>query len=106
MTTNWNIIKLICKTTDVNLSNVVYKVQWECKVSDTSNKSVSEYGVCTLGQPDPNIFIQYDNLTKVEVVNWVKSTLGQTLVNQIENRLNDRLNEVISTVFLDPPFTN
>ena len=106
MTTTWNIIKLICKTTDGNLSNVVYKVQWECKRSDSSNNSVDEIGICTLAQADPSNFIQYDNLTKAEVVNWVKATLGTPLVNTIESRLVTRLNDKLSTVVLDPPFTN
>jgi hypothetical protein len=88
------------------LSNVVYKVQWECKRSDSSNNSVDETGICTLTQADPNNFIQYDNLTKAEVVNWVKSTLGTPLVNIIEARLVNRLNDKLSTVILDPPFTN
>ena len=106
MTTTWNIIKLICKTSDGNLSNVVYKVQWECKRSDSSNNSVDETGICTLAQADPNNFIQYDSLTKTEVVNWVKSTLGTPLVNIIETRLANRLNDKLSTVVLNPPFSN
>lgn len=106
MTTTWNILKLICKTSEGNLSNVVYKVQWECKRSDATSNSVDEVGVCTLAQPDPNNFVQFSNLTKVEVVNWVKSTLGTTFVNEVESRLVTRLNDKLSTVILDPPFTN
>ena len=106
MTTTWNIIKLICKTTDGNLSNVVYRIHWECKKSDTANNTVSEEGICTLSQPDPNNFIQYNSLTKAEVVAWVQSTLGATFVNLVETRLTERLNEKLSTVTLDPPFNN
>jgi hypothetical protein len=106
MTTSWNIIKLTCKTTDSNLSNVVYRVRWECKKQDTSGTYVTEEGFCTLAQPDPNNFIQFNNLTKAEVVSWVHSDLGQDYVNLVESRLSGRLTEKLTTVTLDPPFSN
>jgi hypothetical protein len=106
MTTTWSIIKLICKTTEGNLSNVVYRVNWECKKSDDVNNFVTEQGMCILPQPDPNNFIQYNSLTKTEVVTWVQSELGTTFITGLETRLTERLDEKVNTVTLDPPFNN
>jgi hypothetical protein len=106
MNTTWNIIKLICKNNDNNLSNVVYRVQWECKKSDSTGNFVKEGGMCTLPQPDLNNFIQYNSLIKTEVVAWVQSELGTTFISGLETRLTERLDEKVNTVSLDPPFTN
>jgi Sec7-like guanine-nucleotide exchange factor len=106
MNTTWNIIKLICKNTDNNLSDVVYRVQWECKKSDSVNNFVKEGGMCILPQPDPNNFTQYNSLTKAEVVSWVQSVLGTTFISELEARLTERLDEKVNTVILDPPFNN
>jgi hypothetical protein len=106
MTTVWNITKLICKTDNASLTNVVYRIMWECKKQDVSGTFVFETGMCTLPQPDPNDFIQFNNLTKTNVVSWVHLVLGQDYLNTIETRLTARLTERLNTVELNPPFSN
>jgi Sec7-like guanine-nucleotide exchange factor len=105
MTTTWNIIKLICKTEN-SLSNIVYRVRWECKKQDSSGTFVKEEGLCKLTQPDPNKFTQFENLTKTEVVSWVHSALGVDRITEVESRLETQLTEKLNTVLLDPPFVN
>jgi hypothetical protein len=109
MTTEWNIVKLICKQTNNGLTNVVSSIQWEYKQTK-NDKSVTEKSICALGEADPNNFIPYQNLTKSQVVDWLKTSLGQTAVDAIESRVANKisalLNENSNIIILDPPFTN
>jgi len=104
MTTTWDIIELTCKQSENGLSNIVYKIKWECKVSDTLNNTMSLESVTVLGPPTPSTFTAYNNLTKQQVMTWLHSTLGQTRVAEIEARQIERLNEKVQTIVLDLPF--
>lgn len=105
MTTTWNIDKMVCKISEGSLTNVVEYIHWECKKSDGVNE-VSEKGFCTLSQPDPNSFTQYNQLTKTQVVSWIQTTLGSSKLTELADRLSARLTEKTTMVSLDPPFTN
>ena len=105
MINTWNIDKMVCKSSEGSLTNVVESIYWECKKSDGVNE-VSEKGVCTLSQPDPNSFTPYNQLTKAQVVSWVQTTLGSSRLTELADRLSAKLTEKTTKVSLDPPFTN
>ena len=96
---------MVCKISEGSLTNVVEYIHWECKKSDGVNE-VSEKGFCTLSQPDPNSFTQYNQLTKTQVVSWIQTTLGSSKLTELADRLSARLTEKTTMVSLDPPFTN
>lgn len=111
MTTDWKIEKLECKVSENGLSNVVYKIQWIYKVTntiDTKQYSSANRGNSYLPTPSPLSFISYDNLTKQQVVDWVTDVLGeenlQTMTTELTNANILKANPV--TVILNPPFNN
>jgi hypothetical protein len=105
MTTTWNINKMVCKVAEGGLINVVESVYWECKKSDGTNE-VSEKGFCILAQPNENSFTPYDQLTKIQVISWIETTLGTDSLTSLNARLSSRLTAKATTVVLNPPFTN
>lgn len=105
MTTTWKINKLFCKISEGSLTNVVDTIYWECKKSDGVNE-VSEKGFSTLDTPDSNAFVQYNNLTKEQVIAWIQTNLGTTRLTALNDRLDARLTAKTTMISLDPPFQN
>ena len=111
MTTDWKIEKLECKVSENGLSNVVYKIQWVYKVTDTINGKKyysARRGNSSLSNPDPLSFTSYDNLTKQQVVDWIINTLGEEYITSMTTDLDNtnyyKANPV--TVILNPPFNS
>ena len=109
MITTWTIEKLICKPLLNNLSNVVYQVYWTYSKSITVNGesySVKNNGVTSVSEPSTNSFIQYDDLTKSQVVSWVQAELGQEYITEMDSRLSIALTNKSTQVTLPLPFEN
>lgn len=113
MTTNWTIQKLECKVSENGLSNVVYKIHWIFRVTETfdieidGNLVPKKYtsvrsGISSISQPDPLSFTSYDNLTKEQVVGWLVDTLGEeyitSMTTDLDNQNYYKANPIIVTV--------
>ena len=90
-TYNWRINALDAKIHENDLDNVIYTVHWSFIGQDDSEEPVSASSIGTLGvQYNPEEpFIQYDDLTKEDVVGWLEAgldveTMKQNIDNQIE----------------------
>lgn len=90
-TAEWNIANLERHLSD----GYVYTAHWTVNLED-QGESAGAYGSVGFGDPDPTNFTPYDQLTKEQVVGWVKDALGEeqvtsveeALANQIEQKLN------------------
>jgi uncharacterized protein YpbB len=103
MTTyNWN-----CKTVEAYPSvgentNVVYNVHWRVTaVSDQLDEKGNAYqasaiGTQVLNTEDITEFIPFDQLTNDQVVQWVKSTMGEEKVNSLESSLQSQIDNLIT----------
>jgi len=94
-TYNWRINALDAKIHENDLDNVIYTVHWSFIGQDDSEEPVMASSIGTLGvQYNPEEpFIQYDDLTKEDVVGWLESELDveamkQNIDNQIELKKN------------------
>jgi hypothetical protein len=113
MTIDWKIENLHCKILENELSNIVYKIQCICKVTDIiDNKSYTSAKritiVLPIETPDPLNFIEFNNLTKTQVVEWIENSLGEeslsTLTLELSTQNNLKANPIVVT--LNPPFNN
>ena len=90
-TISWNIAQLERKLSD----GAVYTAHWTVNatraVEDGDDLTAGSYGSVGFGEPDPDNFIEYDELTKEGVVRWVKDALGEEQVETIEDGLSARL---------------
>ena len=95
----WNIIKMNYKlplgTTPPN--GQVTSIHWTASLTDDSGEhTVSCYGKQSLGEPDPNNYIPYEDIGKTRSVQWVEAAIGNEQVQNIEKGLADQLNTVLN----------
>jgi len=102
ITYNWN-----CKTVDAyptysGEADVVYNVHWRVTaVSDQVDPEGNAYqasaiGTQVLNTEDITDFIPFDQLTNDQVVQWVKGTMGEENVNNLENSLQSQIDNLIT----------
>lgn len=99
MDINWNIKKIECKISENGLSNIVYKVYWECIITEIINEQTHYSGASAstnLSSPDPDNFISYESLTEEQVVVWLLDAIGDSSVQELYNDLIKKLNEQIN----------
>lgn len=89
-TYTWNIVTMERHIND----GVVYTVHWTVGAERTVNADIytaGSYGSIGLGEPDPQAFIPYEDLTPEIVIDWVQQALGEEQVAQIESSLSKNL---------------
>jgi hypothetical protein len=100
-TYNWRINALDAKIHKDDLDNVIYTVHWSFTGQDDSEEPVSASSIGTLGvQYNPEEpFIEYDDLTKEDVVGWLESELDVEAMKQnIDNQIELQKNPVDETL--------
>ena len=86
---NW-IISQIDTVPEANgLTDIVSVIHWRCNLEQ--DPSIDAYGTVTLTEVDSDNFLLFEDLSKEQVVNWVKSSLGDERISQITESLNARL---------------
>jgi hypothetical protein len=94
---DWIIDTLWVKPTDGPLSKVVITAAWRCTGTEQSGDktyTASVYSTCSFSPPDPESFIDFDDLTLAQVLNWVyasgvdKQVTEDAVAQQIENQIN------------------
>jgi hypothetical protein len=78
----WNIMDIKVRTEN----NYVVEVMASCKHTEGRGKSIVVHTSNFTGEPDQN-FIPFEELTKEQVLNWVKEDLGADEVNRIETKV-------------------
>lgn len=91
-TYTWGVANLERQVSD----GVVYTAHWTLtaeRVVGEETLSAGAYGSIGLGEPDPQAFIPYEDLTLEIVTNWIKETLGEEQVESMEQGLSSLLDE-------------
>ena len=102
VTYNWN-----CKTVDAYPSvgentNIVYNVHWRVTaVSDQVDSEGNAYqasaiGTQVLNTEDITEFTPFDQLTNDQVVQWVKESMGEENVNNLESSLQSQIDNLVT----------
>jgi hypothetical protein len=98
----WN-----CKTVDAypsvgELIDVVYKVHWRVTgISEELDSQGNHYqatniGTQTLNTEDITDFIPVGELTNEQVIEWVKSTMGEEEISRIEENIKNQIDNLIT----------
>jgi hypothetical protein len=83
MTTTWQIIDTKYQTADGLITEIIYGC-----TAQLDNFLDRKIGTLVLtGDPTSSDFIPFDNLTEVNILKWVKTSLGDTAVIDIETSL-------------------
>ena len=97
-TYNWTINKLDVRPTQDSLSDVVYNVHWTyTATSDQTDPDGNAYtadtiGTSVVGEPDPEDFTSFDDLTKSQVEEWLNadgtlSNIGDHVDSLLEEQI-------------------
>ena len=100
-TYSWRINALDAKIHENDLDNVIYTVHYTFIGQDDSEEPVSASSIGPLGvQYNPEEpFIQYDDLTKEDVVGWLEAGLDvETMKQNIDNQIELKKNPVDETL--------
>lgn len=100
-TISWNIVQLDCYPQYESQSDVVFNVHWEVVSSEDKY-----YGRCygSIGvELDPESpFTPYDQLTKDQVIGWVKNTMGEEKVASLEATVSQQIADQKSPPIVAP----
>lgn len=105
---NWVISAMDCKIQEGEMTDVVQTVHWRynaTEIVDGKTYFADIYGATNVGEPTPENFTSYSDLTKDQVVGWLEETLNvlsmqENLSTQIELQINP------IDITLPPPFDN
>jgi hypothetical protein len=90
-TYTWNVAQLERKLSD----GAVYTAHWTVtaarEVAGGDDLTAGSYGSIGFGDPDPDNFTPYADLTEGQVVGWILSTLGDEQVETICSGLSAQL---------------
>ena len=93
----WDIVQLERKLPDGETcpDGAVYTVHYTVSL-EQDGETAGAYGSIGLGDPDPASFTPFSELTKDEVIGWVKSALGEEQVAAIEAALAEQINQKLN----------
>ena len=78
ITYSWEINKVDKVTVD-GMDDVIETVHWYAEATDNVHV-VHEVGELTLEAPDPDRFIEFGNLTKLDIVGWLHAKLDTAVI--------------------------
>lgn len=101
---NWIISAMDVKLSEGEMKDVVYNVHWRRSAVD-GEFSAEVYGTCPVGEPTPEQFVSYEDLTKEEVEAWLVANLDVEAIDSgLQAQIELAKNPVNET--LPPPFAN
>jgi hypothetical protein len=96
-TTTWDIAQLERKLPDGETcpDGAVYTVHYTVNL-EQDGETAGVYGSVGLGDPSPESFTPFSELTKDEVIGWVKAALGDEQVASIEAALAEQIQQKLN----------
>ena len=83
MAVTWTISQLDRHPSKDGLDDVVFCAHWRANDSDAEHKG-RVYGTALFGDPDPDSFTAYADITEADAIAWTKAALGDEEVASIE----------------------
>ena len=89
-TYTWRINAIDCYTSKEGLEKVAYNVHWSYFATDGEH-TASMIGVQSVGEPDPENFVAFEELTEEQVVEWITASMD---VEQMQESLDAQIAEL------------
>lgn len=102
ITYKWTFSAFDCKV-DENLDKVVTTVHWRYNGTDEDGISAGTYGAQPVGEPNPDAFTPYPDLSEEQVIGWMESVMD---IEEIQKNIAEQINLIKNPVqvTLPPPF--
>ena len=93
ITVTWKIEQMECYPKYNTFNDVVFTVHWRVNAQEEQCHATN-YGTVNLTISDEiDSFVPYNELTQEQVIQWVKNTMGETAVANIEQNVIDQINK-------------
>jgi hypothetical protein len=84
----WTFSAFDCKL-DEQLDKVVTTVHWRYRGTDEDGITAETYGAQSVGQPNPDAFTPYPQISEEQVIGWMEANMDVEVMNQtIANQIN------------------
>ncbi len=83
-TKKWVIAALDCKPSIDAMTDVVSVIHWRkiaTEVVDDKTYTSDMYGACTITLPEPESFIEFNDLTEATMVEWLEAVLDVAAID-------------------------
>jgi hypothetical protein len=98
-TFTWTISALDCAVSKDGLTNVVETIHWRYRGTNENDTTSEVYGAQSVGDPNPEEFTPYEDLTVEVVSQWLESVMDMEEIQQnIENQINELENPIHITL--------
>jgi hypothetical protein len=101
----WTFPAFDCKVDQEGLEKVVTTVHWIYEGTDEDGITASMYGAQSVGEPTPDAFTPYPELSEEQVIGWMEATMD---VEAMQENILSQINLIINPVqvTLPAPFAN
>lgn len=91
-TYTWKINAVDCYTTKDGLEKVAYNVHWSYFATNGEH-TASMIGVQSIGEPNPDNFVAFEDLTEEQVVSWIEAAMD---VEQMKANLDKQIEDLVA----------
>ena len=98
----WKIDSLEVKVQENELSDVVCVIHWRLHAQE-GNVATSNYGSMSVGVPDEDEFIPFDELEEATVIGWVHDAMGEEAVAAAETSVAAQLANLLAPAIINKP---
>jgi hypothetical protein len=101
MTTfNWTISSVERAVSLDGLSNVIQTVHWRYRGTDENGVTAETYGAAAVGEPNPQDFTPFNDVTAADVEGWLENILD---VPSLQANLESRIALIITPTSITGP---
>lgn len=102
ITYKWTFPAFDCRV-DEKLDKVVTVVHWRYEGLDEDGITAETYGTQAVGEPNPDAFTAYPEISEEQVIGWMESVMDvEEMQANIANQIDLIANPI--TITLPPPF--
>ena len=96
---NWTFPAFDCRVNENGLQKVVTTVHWRYRGIDEDGITAETYGAQSIGEPNPDAFTPYPEISEEQVVGWMEANLDMTAIQEnITSQINLLKNPVAETL--------
>ena len=96
---NWTFPAFDCRVNENGLQKVVTTVHWRYRGIDEDGITAETYGAQSIGEPNPDAFTPYPEISEEQVIGWMEANLDMTAIQEnITSQINLLKNPVAETL--------
>ena len=88
----WKINAVDCYTSKDGLEKVAYNVHWSYFATNGEH-TASMIGVQSVGEPNPDNFVAFEDLTEDDVISWISASMD---VEQMQANLDKQIEDLVA----------